>query len=86
MNLTAWIKTQVKKETFLEPSYLGQLSAYMSFVNHTLKSDAENPTEPAASFFCPLIPPPLELYNIYKKKKNEFFSFIFNTYQIFLVI
>ena len=32
------------KVTEFEPSYLGQLSAYMSFVNHTLKSDADNPT------------------------------------------
>lgn len=32
------------KVTEFEPSYLGQLSAYISFVNHTLKSDADNPT------------------------------------------
>ncbi len=32
-----------------------------------------DPTEPAASFFCPLIPPPLELYNIYKRRKMIFF-------------
>ena len=32
-----------------------------------------DPTEAAASFFCPLIPPPLELYNIYKKRKMIFF-------------
>ena len=32
-----------------------------------------DPTEPAASFFCPLIPPPLELYNIYNRRKMIFF-------------
>ena len=32
-----------------------------------------DPTEAAASFFCPLIPPPLELYNISKRRKMIFF-------------
>lgn len=32
------------KVTEFEPSYLGQLSAYMSFVNHTLKSERDSPT------------------------------------------
>ena len=35
-----------------------------------------DPTEAAASFFCPLIPPPLELYNIYKRRKMIFRSFL----------
>jgi len=54
--------------------------------NKSYRDFLKNPTEPAASFFWPLIPPPLELYNIYKRRKMNFFSFIFNTYQIFLVI
>lgn len=32
------------KVTDFEPSYLGQLSAYMSFVNHILKTETDNPT------------------------------------------
>lgn len=32
------------KVTEFEPSYLGQLSAYVSFVNHTLKAEQDNPT------------------------------------------
>lgn len=32
------------KVTEFEPSYLGQLSAYISFVNHTVKSEQDNPT------------------------------------------
>lgn len=32
------------KTTEFEPSYLGQLSAYVSFANHLLKTDHDNPT------------------------------------------
>jgi len=32
------------KVTEFEPSYLGQLSAYISFVNHTIKGEQDNPT------------------------------------------
>ena len=32
------------KTTEFEPSYLGQLSAYMSFTNHILKTEQDNPT------------------------------------------
>lgn len=70
----------------------GKIKLTHLYINHQGEKNKshrdclKNPTEPAASFFCPLIPPPLELYNIYKRRKMNFFSFIFNTYQIFLVI
>jgi hypothetical protein len=41
--------------------------------NKSHRDCLKNPTEPAASFFWPLIPPPLELYNIYKRRKMNFF-------------
>lgn len=42
-SIHSYIVIEVKVTEF-EPSYLGQLSAYMSFVNHTLKSEQDNPT------------------------------------------
>ena len=39
----SYVVIEVKVNEF-EPSYLGQLSAYLSFVNHTLKSENDNPT------------------------------------------
>lgn len=41
--LHSYLVIEVKTTEF-EPSYLGQLSAYMSFTNHLLKTDQDNPT------------------------------------------
>ncbi|MEY8486402.1 YhcG family protein [uncultured Parabacteroides sp.] len=41
--LHCYVVIEVKITEF-EPSYLGQLSAYVSFTNHILKSDTDNPT------------------------------------------
>lgn len=38
-----YVVVEVKISEF-EPSYLGQLSAYISFANHTLKKEHDNPT------------------------------------------
>jgi predicted nuclease of restriction endonuclease-like (RecB) superfamily len=42
-NLHCHVVIEVKVTDF-EPSYLGQLGAYVSFVNHLLKKDGDNPT------------------------------------------
>lgn len=39
----SYVVVEVKVTEF-EPSYLGQLSAYVSFVNHTIKGETDNPT------------------------------------------
>lgn len=63
--------------------FAGKIKLTHLYINHQGEKNKshrdflKNPTEPAASFFCPIIPPPLELYNIYKKKKNVFFFFHF---------
>ena len=41
--LHCYLVVEVKTTEF-EPSYLGQLSAYMSFTNHILKTEQDNPT------------------------------------------
>jgi len=41
--LHCYLVVEVKVTEF-EPSYLGQLSAYMSFTNHILKTEQDNPT------------------------------------------
>ena len=58
--------------------FAGKIKLTHLYINHQGKNKShrdclKNPTEPAASFFCTLIPPPLELYNIYKRRKMIFF-------------
>lgn len=55
--------------------FAGKIKLTHLYINHQGKKNKshrdclKNPTEPAASFFCPLIPPPLELYKPTKEEK-----------------
>ena len=42
-NIIGYATYEVKTQDF-DPSFLGQLSGYVSFANHLLKGDGDNPT------------------------------------------